>query len=74
MVSRSRNSQVTFIEKRQFIIISIQKYKIITVFIFKRKIQNNNVQLFSFLKTRKKIYYEPIENIKFDNFVLIGIC
>ena len=74
MVSRSRNSQVTFIEKRQFKIISIQKYKINTVFIFKRKIQNNNVQLFSFLKTRKKIYYEPIENIPFANFVLIGIC
>ena len=24
-------------------------------------------------KTRRKIYYEPIENMMFDNFVLIGI-
>ena len=24
-------------------------------------------------KTRRKIYYEPIENIMFDNFVPIGI-
>ena len=25
-------------------------------------------------KTQKKILYEPIENIMFDIFVLIGIC
>ena len=25
-------------------------------------------------KTQKKIQYEPIENMMFDNFVLINIC
>ena len=25
-------------------------------------------------KTQKKIEQEPIENMMFDNFVLIGIC